>query len=255
MESRFTASTTPTAKPRKIRTARRFAASRKVLLAGRRAIPRRAAAKPEALERFGQGTPDDWIERNLYTHVHDHRSSALMMVIDLALFGVAGSTIWAVQMMWIPFFAAGVINGVGHYWGYRNFECQDASAQHRAMGHADRRRRAAQQPPHVSELGEASRSKRGSSISVGSGSTCSGCWVWRGRSAQVRSSRKSPGKSLIDKDTLWAVLNDRFRVMANYAERVVAPAVELEVQRADAATRAVLKRAKTAADARRDARR
>ncbi|MDO8596917.1 MAG: fatty acid desaturase [Sulfuricaulis sp.] len=80
----------------------------------------------ETLEKFGQGTPDDWIERKLYTP-HSVAGIVLMLIIDFALFGFIGVTIWAVQMMWIPFFAAGIINGVGHYWGYRNFQPEDAS--------------------------------------------------------------------------------------------------------------------------------
>ena len=84
------------------------------------------ARNPETMERFGQGTPEDWIERNVYSP-HSVLGIALMMVIDLALFGVIGLTIWAVQMIWIPLLAAGVINGVGHYWGYRSFQPEDAS--------------------------------------------------------------------------------------------------------------------------------
>ena len=84
------------------------------------------AKNPETLERFGQGTPDDWLEINIYT-AHSVAGIVLMMVIDVALFGFIGLTIWAVQMAWIPFFAAGIINGVGHYWGYRNFPAEDAS--------------------------------------------------------------------------------------------------------------------------------
>lgn len=80
----------------------------------------------ETLEKFGQGTPDDWMERNIYAS-HSVLGIATMMIINLALFGFIGLTIWAVQMMWIPFFAAGIINGVGHYWGYRNFQAEDAS--------------------------------------------------------------------------------------------------------------------------------
>ena len=68
----------------------------------------------DTLSRYGHGTPDDWIERNLYTR-HSVMGVALMMIIDLLLFGPIGLTIWAVQMIWIPIFAAGVINGVGHY--------------------------------------------------------------------------------------------------------------------------------------------
>jgi stearoyl-CoA desaturase (delta-9 desaturase) len=80
----------------------------------------------ETLARYGHGTPDDWMERNVYT-----RFSALgvsmMLIIDVTLFGVAGLSVWAVQMMWIPVTAAGIINGIGHWWGYRNFEAVDAS--------------------------------------------------------------------------------------------------------------------------------
>ncbi len=86
----------------------------------------RAAATPETLKRYGAGTPDDWLERNVYSRYTIGGVSA-MLIIDVALFGAAGLTIWAVQMMWTPVFAAGVINGIGHYWGYRNFECHDAA--------------------------------------------------------------------------------------------------------------------------------
>jgi stearoyl-CoA desaturase (delta-9 desaturase) len=80
----------------------------------------------ETLEKYGHGTPDDWIERNLYTPF-SWQGVGLMLIIDLALFGPIGATIWAVQMLWIPITAAGIINGIGHYWGYRNFACADAS--------------------------------------------------------------------------------------------------------------------------------
>ena len=116
----------------------------------------RAEAKnAETLEKYGRGTPDDWIERNVYYALlvgrrrPDARSSTWCCSAPIGL------TIWAVQMAWIPVIAAGVINGIGHYWGYRNFACADASTQHRALGHPDRRRRAAQQPPRVRHVGEA----------------------------------------------------------------------------------------------------
>ena len=84
------------------------------------------ARNQETLDRFGQGTPDDWIERNVYLP-HSVLGIATMLVIDVVLFGPIGLTVWAVQMVWIPLFAAGVINGVGHYWGYRSFQTDDAS--------------------------------------------------------------------------------------------------------------------------------
>jgi stearoyl-CoA desaturase (Delta-9 desaturase) len=87
----------------------------------------RAEAKvAETLDKYGHGTPDDWIERNLYTRF-SWQGVGLMLMIDLVLFGPIGATIWAVQMLWIPITAAGIINGIGHYWGYRSFACADAS--------------------------------------------------------------------------------------------------------------------------------
>ena len=80
----------------------------------------------ETMAKFGHGTPNDWIERNLYTRF-SWQGVGLMMIINLALFGAAGLAVWAVQMIWIPVTAAGIINGIGHYWGYRNFEAPDAS--------------------------------------------------------------------------------------------------------------------------------
>ena len=88
---------------------------------------RAEATNVETLARYGSGTPDDVLERRLYTP-HSGLGIALMLTIDLVLFGPIGLSIWAVQMIWIPFFAAGVINGIGHYWGYRNFSCNDASS-------------------------------------------------------------------------------------------------------------------------------
>jgi stearoyl-CoA desaturase (Delta-9 desaturase) len=86
---------------------------------------RREAARAETLDKYGHGTPDDWLERHVFSR---HRIGiGAMLVINAILFGFIGITIWAVQMLWIPFFAAGVINGIGHYWGYRSFEPEDAS--------------------------------------------------------------------------------------------------------------------------------
>lgn len=98
---------------------------RKVLWQGAE-LYRAEARNAETLARYGHGTPDDWIERHLYSR-HPVLGVALMLVVDLLLFGALGLTLWAVQMAWIPFWAAGVVNGVGHYWGYRNFEVRDAS--------------------------------------------------------------------------------------------------------------------------------
>jgi stearoyl-CoA desaturase (delta-9 desaturase) len=87
---------------------------------------RTEAANPETLAKYGLGTPDDWVERNVYSR-YTLLGVSLMLVLDLALFGAIGAVVWAVQMVWIPWWATGVINGIGHYWGYRNFEAPDAS--------------------------------------------------------------------------------------------------------------------------------
>jgi stearoyl-CoA desaturase (delta-9 desaturase) len=97
----------------------------KVLLEGSE-LYRAESANAETLARYGHGTPDDWLERNVYAKLL-WQGIALMFVIDFVLFGAIGVTMWAVQMIWIPIFAAGIINGMGHYWGYRNFACVDAS--------------------------------------------------------------------------------------------------------------------------------
>ena len=80
----------------------------------------------ETMAKYGHGTPTDWIERNLYTK-YSWLGVVSLFFINFALFGVIGISVWAVQMMWIPVTAAGIINGIGHYWGYRNYDCADAA--------------------------------------------------------------------------------------------------------------------------------
>ena len=98
---------------------------KKVLLEGAE-LYRAESKNLETMKKYGAGTPDDWIERNLYTRF-SWQGVGLMMIVDLILFGPIGLTIWAIQMLWIPINAAGIINGIGHYWGYRNYSCEDAS--------------------------------------------------------------------------------------------------------------------------------
>jgi stearoyl-CoA desaturase (delta-9 desaturase) len=88
---------------------------------------RAEARNQETITRFGHGTPNDWLELNVYERFRWH-GCGVMLVVDVLLFGAAGITVWAIQMMWIPITAAGIINGIGHFWGYRNFESADASA-------------------------------------------------------------------------------------------------------------------------------
>ena len=96
-----------------------------VLLTGSE-LYRSEAKNQETLAKYGLGTPDDWIERNLYSRF-SWQGVGLMLIINLFLFGAIGAAVWAVQMLWIPITAAGIVNGIGHWWGYRNFEAPDAS--------------------------------------------------------------------------------------------------------------------------------
>jgi stearoyl-CoA desaturase (delta-9 desaturase) len=98
---------------------------KKVLTEGAE-LYRAESKNAETMEKYGRGTPDDWMERNVYTRF-SWQGAGLMLVINVTLFGPLGATIWAVQMAWIPIHAAGVINGIGHYWGYRHFTVNDTS--------------------------------------------------------------------------------------------------------------------------------
>ncbi|PZP31249.1 MAG: acyl-CoA desaturase [Roseateles depolymerans] len=98
---------------------------RKVMAEGAE-LYRAEAKNEETLSKYSHGVPNDWIERNVYSRF-SWQGVALTLIFNVVMFGALGATIWAVQMVWIPFWAAGVVNGVGHYWGYRNFEAPDAS--------------------------------------------------------------------------------------------------------------------------------
>jgi len=86
----------------------------------------KASKDRKLIELYGKGTPDDWIEKHVYTPYH-FAGIILLLLVNLLWFSYWGLLIWAVQMIWIPFWAAGVINGIGHYWGYRNHETKDNS--------------------------------------------------------------------------------------------------------------------------------
>ena len=92
------------------------------------------ASKDKAMvDTYGAGTPDDWIERNLYSS-HSRLGIGILLVLNLICFGWVGAIIWGIQMLWIPFWAAGVINGVAHWWGYRNGETKDRSTNISPVG-------------------------------------------------------------------------------------------------------------------------
>ena len=195
----------------------------------------------DTLERYGKGCPDDWVERNFYRHAV--WGVTLMAIINLALFGVNGVWMWAIQMLWIPVLAAGVINGVGHYYGYRNYECTDAATNIVPWGiliggeelhnnhHTYPNSAKLSQKPWEFDLGYA--------------------WIRLFEMlglASVRSTgpvvERDPNKQAIDLDTAFALLNDRFRVMERFAREVVSPMIAEERGRANTATAQMLRKAR-----------
>ncbi|WP_200627167.1 delta-9 fatty acid desaturase DesA [Pseudomonas sp. LAM2023] len=203
---------------------------------------REEARSPDTLRIYGKNCPDDWIERNLYSR-YKLGGIALMAVVDLLLFGTIGITIWAVQMMWIPFWAAGVVNGLGHALGYRNFECRDAATNLVPWGiviggeelHNN----------HHTYPNSAKLSVKRWEFDMG--------WAWIRlfcllRLAKVQRvapiAHRVAGKASLDMDTAMAILNNRFQIMAQYRKLVIGPLVKQELARVDASVRHHFRRAK-----------
>ncbi len=172
----------------------------------------------ETMEKYGHGTPTDWIERNLYTK-YSWQGVAALLVLNVLLFGVIGVTVWAVQMMWIPVMAAGVINGIGHYWGYRNYDCSDAATNIIPFGiliggeelHNN----------HHTFATSAKLSSKWYELDIG--------WLYirtleKMGLAKVKKlapePKFAPGKLEADFDTLQSVIANRYDVMAKYAKSV-----------------------------------
>lgn len=181
---------------------------------------RKEAADEETLRRFGQGTPDDEIEK--FYQAHSRLGIMLMLSADLLLFGVPGLAIWALQMAWIPFFAAGVVNGIGHYWGYRNFECPDQARNIFPWGiiiggeelHNN----------HHTYPTSAKLSSKWWEFDIG--------WLYI-RLLEIAGLAEVkrvppvpclvPGKKQIDMNTLKGIILNRFQVMARYSREVIVP--------------------------------
>jgi len=216
---------------------------RKVLLEGSE-LYRAEAKNQETLDKYGHGTPSDWIERNLYTR-HSAKGIVLMLLINVALFGPIGITIWAVQMIWIPIFAAGVINGIGHYWGYRNYECTDAATNIVPWGiliggeelHNN----------HHTFASSAKLSSKWYEFDIG--------WFYIRTLETLGLARvkKIPpeltydkAKDHIDLETVRAVINARYRLMSQFARDVLKRVHRQEVRNGaiDKAALALVKRAK-----------
>jgi len=203
---------------------------------------RREASRVDTLERFGQGTPDDYLEHELYSK---HRSLGilLMALIDILLFGLPGIAIFVVQMLWIPFWAAGVINGLGHYLGYRNFETPDDSSNLLPWGilvggeelHNN----------HHAYMASARLSNKWWEFDIG--------WAYVRLLALLRLAkinRRPPraashaGKGLIDRDTARAVVSQRFLILKRYGQMVIRPALRQARRNTDRMGRRMIRRAR-----------
>ncbi len=197
----------------------------------------------ETMERYGEGTPDDWVERNLYTK-HSTWGITLMFIIDISLFGAMGITIWALQMAWIPLFAAGVVNGIGHYWGYRNYECKDASRNIVPLGVF-----IGGEELHNNHHAFATSAKFSTKWwEIDSGWFVIRCLQLIGLAKPKRvvpALKMESNKTNIDTDTLKAVITHRLQLMARYGREVVLPALQEERKRAGKSSHALLRRAKT----------
>ncbi len=203
---------------------------------------RAAAADRDLIDRFGHGTPDDWIERHLYSR-HSNRGIVVMLAIDVLLFGVLGVAVWAIQMIWIPFWAAGVINGIGHYWGYRNYDSPDASTNICPWGiliggeelHNN----------HHAFPSSAKLSSKRWEFDLGWMYIRMLTWL---RLARVKKLAPQPriirGKEIVDMDTLRAVVIGRMHVLASYAREVLVPISRSELCRSEKSCRRVYRQAK-----------
>lgn len=179
------------------------------------------AATPETLERFGQRTPDDWLERNVYTG-RNSLGITLLAVINLALFGVHGIWIWALQMMWIPVWAAGVINGIGHYFGYRNFECADNA--HNIVPWAIFIGGEELHNNHHTYPNSSKLSRRWYEVDIGWGYIRLFQLFRLATPKGYRPIAHSvPGKQSLDVETVQAIANNRFVIMRQYRKRVMEP--------------------------------
>jgi stearoyl-CoA desaturase (Delta-9 desaturase) len=201
---------------------------------------REARLQREDIEKYGKGCPDDWIERHLYTP-HATMGPTLLLFISFALFGFAGVAVWAVQMLWIPFWAAGVVNGLGHWWGYRNFVTDDTATNLTPWGlwiggeelHNN----------HHAFPSSAKFALRKWELDIGwiVIKACEAVGLAKvlrvAPSLNVRPNVPAP-----DGDTLKALLAIRFQAMTDYQRDVLKPALREEARAAGAKLRALLPR-------------
>jgi stearoyl-CoA desaturase (delta-9 desaturase) len=201
---------------------------------------REARSDRAAIEQYGKGCPDDWIERKLYTP-HATLGPTLLLFISFALFGFAGVALWAIQMLWIPFWAAGVVNGLGHWWGYRNFETTDTATNLSPWGvwiggeelHNN----------HHAFPSSAKFALRKWEFDIGWAVIKAFESVGLAKVLRVAPSLDiRPNINVPDADTMKALLAHRFQAMTDYQRNVLKPALREEAATAGARLRALLPR-------------
>ncbi|HEU6454413.1 MAG TPA: fatty acid desaturase, partial [Roseateles sp.] len=201
---------------------------------------REARWQREDIEQYGKGAPDDWIERRLYTPFATF-GPTLLLFVHFALFGLPGVALWAIQMAWIPFWAAGVVNGLGHWWGYRNFESADTSTNLTPWGfwiggeelHNN----------HHAFPSSSRFSMRKWEFDIG--------WAAIKLLESLKLAKVlrvapkldiRPNIAVPDADTLKALLSHRFQAMTDYQRNVFVPALKEEAAHAGAKLRNLLPR-------------
>ena len=201
---------------------------------------REASALRGDIEQYGRGCPDDWIERRVYA-AHSALGPTVLLLVLFVLFGFAGVALWALQMAWIPFWAAGVVNGLGHWWGYRNFETTDTATNLSPWGvwiggeelHNN----------HHAFPSSAKFALRRFELDIG--------WVVIRALQAVGLARVlrvapaldiRPNIHVPDADTVRALLAHRFQAMTDYHRNVIRPALREEARPAGARMRALLPR-------------
>jgi len=202
---------------------------KKVLLDGV-GLYRTASHDEAALEKYGHGTPDDWLERNVYSRFPE-LGPTFMLLVSITLFGLWGVAIWACQMIWIPFWAAGVVNGVGHWWGYRNFESNDTSTNLTPWGFF-----IGGEELHNNHHAFPSSSKfalRKWEFDIGWAAIRLFQALGLAKVLRVAPSLDvRPAVNLPDGDTIKAVIAHKFQVMTDYFRVVIAPTLHEEASRA-----------------------
>ncbi|MFT4179786.1 MAG: fatty acid desaturase [Thermomonas sp.] len=192
------------------------------------------------IEQYGKGCPDDWIERKLYTR-HANAGVVLLLIVSIVLFGAKGVAVWAIQMAWIPFWAAGVINGLGHWWGYRNFQTTDTATNLTPwavwIGGEELHNN------HHAFPSSARFSMRRFEFDIG--------WAAIRLLEKLRLAKVlrvaptlnlRPNITMPDAETLKALLAHRFQAMTDYQRNVLKPALKEEAAIAGAKLRALLPR-------------